>query len=172
VLPTTDLIRLRSLAGADERPALAAHIELAQEQFPFLLTFEPGMTWESYVQRLNLLRRTPAPGLVPSVFLGAFVDGALVGRLSVRFALNDYLLDRGGHIGYCVRPSYRGLGYARAILGQGLAIARAEGIDRVLLVCDDTNHASRATIEHHGGTLEDIRASGDDAAAWRRYWIE
>ena len=35
-------------------------------------------------------------------------DGCLVGMISIRLALNDFLRKEGGHIGYCIRPSERG----------------------------------------------------------------
>lgn len=44
--------------------------------------------------------------------------------------------------------------------------ARAMGIDRVLLRCDDDNPASRRTILRAGGVLEDVREGAE------RYWIE
>jgi predicted acetyltransferase len=77
----------------------------------------------------------------------------------------------GGHIGYCVRPAHRGQRYATEILRQGLIVARAEGIDRVLVTCDEDNVASARVIERSGGILEDIRADRDGPAK-RRYWID
>ncbi len=42
---------------------------------------------------------------VESTWLLGEVDGAVVGRSSIRFELNDFLLAEGGHIGYAVRPA-------------------------------------------------------------------
>jgi predicted acetyltransferase len=63
---------------------------------------------------------------VPATFLVADVDGAIVGRVSIRHELNDHLTHFGGHIGYGVRPAHRRRGYATEILRQSLVIARAE----------------------------------------------
>jgi predicted acetyltransferase len=60
---------------------------------------------------------------VPATFLVAEVDRALVGRVSIRHELNAFLADVGGHIGYGVRPRYRGRGFATEILRQALVIA-------------------------------------------------
>ncbi len=95
---------------------------------------------------------------------------ACVGRVSIRHELNPFLTDFGGHIGYAVRPRYRGRGFASEILRQALVLARAEGIERVLLACDDDNLASIAIIERHGGVLEDTRIDPDGIAK-RRYWV-
>jgi predicted acetyltransferase len=108
--------------------------------------------------------------LVPGTFLVADVDGKLVGRVSVRHRLNGFLANFGGHIGYAVRPRYRGRGYAGEILCQSLIVARAEGVERALLTCDDENVASIVVIERHGGVLEDVRIDPDGVPR-RRYWI-
>ncbi len=116
------------------------------------------------------LARVPE-GLVRSDFLLAEVGGALVGRVSVRFALNDYLAAQGGHIGYGVRPAFRGRGYATEILRQAIALARTEGVERILVVCDDDNAASSRVIERNGGVLESVVTPTDARVPIRRYWI-
>jgi predicted acetyltransferase len=93
-------------------------------------------------------------------------DGRLVGFLSIRHELNDALREVGGHIGYAIRPSERGKGYATAATALALEECRRRGIDRVLVTCDDTNLASATVIERNGGVLEDIRG------VKRRYWID
>lgn len=67
------------------------------------------------------------------------------------------------------RPPERS--YAGEILAQGLIIGRAEGVDRVLVTCDEGNAASARVIEHRGGVLEDVRAEPDGPLR-RRYWID
>ena len=50
-------------------------------------------------------------GWVPAVQLVTFArDGQALGFLNLRPRLNDYLLEKGGHIGYSIRPSERGKG--------------------------------------------------------------
>jgi predicted acetyltransferase len=80
------------------------------------------------------------------------------------------LTSAGGHIGYCVLPRYRRRGYAAEILRQSLIIARAEGVDRVLVTCDEHNVGSATVVERAGGILEDVRRDPTGVPR-RRYWI-
>jgi len=75
-------------------------------------------------------------------------------------------LDYAGHIGYSIRPSERGKGYAKEALYQGLQLAKEKNIHRALVTCSTENPASRAVILANGGQLEDVRNGTE------RYWIE
>ena len=112
---------------------------------------------------------SPLPeGQVPNALLW-IVDGEpaeLVGFVSIRFELNDFLREEGGHVGYSVRPSRRRQGYAGRALRLSLDVLRERGVTRVLVTCDDDNAGSARTIENAGGVLEDTRQGK------RRYWIE
>ncbi|WP_327118955.1 GNAT family N-acetyltransferase [Nocardia sp. NBC_01730] len=84
--------------------------------------------------------------------------------------LNEALQRRGGHIGYAVLTPYRRRGNGTAILRQSITIARALGIDRIFITCDDTNVGSRRIIESCGGELESVEPSTNGTLI-RRYWI-
>ena len=106
-------------------------------------------------------------GWVPAVQLVAFArDGQAVGFLNLRLRLSDYLLEEGGHIGYSIRPSERGKGYAKESLRQGLQVAKEKNIKRALVTCSRENPASRAVILANGGQFEDVRNGTE------RYWID
>jgi len=92
----------------------------------------------------------------------------VLGAISLRYALTDFLLQAAGHIGYGVRPSARGCGVASWALGEVLGAARRH-LDSVLITCDDDNAASARVIEKHGGVLEDVRETS--IGLKRRYWI-
>ena len=128
--------------------------------------------WAVYLDHLQTMRHgcELPPGWVPGALLAADVQGELVGHASIRFALNDLLTSVGGHIGYCVLPRYRRRGYATEILRQSLIIARAEGVDRVLVTCDEHNVGSATVVERAGGILEDVRRDPTGVPR-RRYWI-
>ena len=112
------------------------------------------------------------PGHMPSTFLLAFVGERIVGRVSLRHALNPFLERVGGHIGYVVVPEFRRRGYATEILRQALRIAGHDfGIRRVLVTCDDDNVGSIKTIEKNGGVLENVVDGPDLGTPKRRYWI-
>ena len=104
---------------------------------------------------------------VPSIQFVLFdeSDHAL-GFLNLRLRLNEGLLNYAGHIGYSIRPSERGKGYAKESLRQGLQIAKEKNIHRALVTCSTENPASRAVILANGGELEDVRNGTE------RYWID
>lgn len=131
------------------------------------------MAWSIYLGRLDAARKgidLPV-GFVASTFLVADVDNEIVGRTSIRHELNEFLAREGGHIGYCVLAEHRRRGYATEILRQSLAIARAVGVERVLLTCDDDNVGSATVIESCGGVLESLTEAGETGRPMRRYWI-
>lgn len=103
---------------------------------------------------------------IPAIQFLAFRGDYPIGFLSLRLRLTDALLQKGGHIGYSVRPSERGRGYAKAMLEQGICAAISKNIHRILVTCHQENHASRAVIVANGGVLEDVREGTE------RYWIE
>ena len=106
-------------------------------------------------------------GWVPDIQLVAFSkDGQAVGFLNIRLCLNDFLLEEGGHIGYSIRPSERGKGYAKESLRQGLQVAKEKNIKKALVTCSTENPASRAVIVANGGVFEDVRNGVE------RYWID
>lgn len=104
---------------------------------------------------------------VPSIQLVLFGEsGCALGFLNLRLRLNEGLLNYAGHIGYSIRPSERGKGYAKETLRQGLQVAKEKNIKKALVTCSVNNLASRAVILANGGIFEDARNGVE------RYWIE
>ncbi len=60
--------------------------------------------------------------------------------------LNEYLARLGGHIGYGMRPSERGRGFADLMLKKALLNAEELKFDKVLLTCNKSNIPSERTI--------------------------
>lgn len=163
-----DLI-LRPPRRNDEEALRRIHEQMLADDFDFLLA---EGTWEEILTTIDREARgiDLPPGRVRAEFLVAEVDGQIVGRTSIRYELNDFLFDLGGHVGYGVAPEFRRRGYAQQILSRSVERLRSAGITSVLVTCDETNTSSAGVIERCGGVLEDVREVGDGSAE-RRYWI-
>lgn len=112
------------------------------------------------------------PGRVPHSYFWLIDGNDYIGRLILRHEVNEHLLQMGGHIDYEMRPSLRGQGYGKLILKYGLDRAKAFGLERVLLTCDEDNLGSQKIIEFHGGMLENSIQVKDWPAKVCRYWIQ
>ena len=166
----TSPLRLRPVALEDEAAVRSATRELAPEGFTFALGLDTASSFADYVACLDARRlgQSLAPGEVPETFLLAEVDGQIVGRLSLRHALNDQLRTNGGHIGFGILRSHRRRGHASEILRQALILARDLGLERVLLTCNESNTGSRRVIESQGGVFG---GHSPTDPAKRLYWI-
>lgn len=166
-------VSFRAPAPGDETDLAEAQRIMAGENFIFAFGYVPGDDFSKWLE-LTASRRSGknvAPGWVPSTFELAIVENQIAGRLSVRHALNDFLLNQGGHIGYGVLPTFRGRGVGKRLLQRGLEVAAALGIQQVLVTCDDDNAASRRIIEGAGGVYESSYVSADLEVPIRRYWF-
>jgi predicted acetyltransferase len=165
-------LELRPLRVDDEPAAMRARQGFEGTGFDFLLSYTEGQPWSEYLALLEDHRvgQNLPDGHVPAAFLAAVVDEELVGRVSIRFQLNEFLASRGGHIGYGVIEEHRRRGFATAILRLALAVAADNGVAVALLTCDDDNVASFRVIERCGGVLEKV-AIDDVGVPFRRYWV-
>jgi predicted acetyltransferase len=168
-----DLV-LRVPREDEEEEFLRAHRATSPEVPSFLHYYTEGMPFRRFLEVLaDQQRGVDLPSNhVPSTFLFAFVGPRIVGRVSIRHALNTLLERVGGHIGYVVVPEFRRRGYATEMLRQSIEIARKRlGIGRILVTCDDGNIGSIRTIEKNGGVLENVVSAPDIMKPKRRYWI-
>jgi len=165
---------LRVLREDEEEEFVRVHRATSTDVPNFLHYYEEGFAFKRYLEVLDEQGRgiNLQPNFVPSTFLFAFVEARIVGRVSIRHALNAFLERVGGHIGYAVVPEFRRRGYATEILRQSVELARFRlGISRILITCDDDNIGSIRTIEKNGGVLENIISGPDLSKPKRRYWI-
>ena len=132
--------------------------------------FLRGKPYEQWLEETITHRTTVPEGWVPAT-LYYLVDGEghVAGALDLRHYLNDGLY-YGGHIGYGMSPPYRGRGWAPLMLALGLEKAKALGIHRALVTCNDDNLPSARTIEACGGVLENVVL--EEGKPLRRYWID
>lgn len=98
------------------------------------------------------------------------VEQKIVGAVNVRYGLNNFLRNKGGHVGYGVRRSQRGKGYATKLLEYALVELREASVEKALVTCDENNHASAQVILHNNGVESDAFISEDNEVT-RRFWI-
>ena len=70
-----------------------------------------------------------------------------IGHISLRIGNDENLEKYAGHIGYNVRPAYRGHRYAARSCQLILPLARRHGINPIWITCNPDNIASRRTCE-------------------------
>jgi predicted acetyltransferase len=158
----------------EEAEFLRAHRATTPDVPTFLHYYDENMPFAQYLEVLEQCARGEqlSSGHVPSTFLFAFDGSRIVGRVTIRHELNDFLLRTGGHVGYVVVPEFRRRGYATAMLRHALEYAHDRlGLARVLVTCYDDNVASIRTIERNGGVLEDVVSGSDSGRPLRRYWF-
>ncbi len=133
--------------------------------------FFAGEDYESWLAE-SIQERTNVPQDFVTATTYFLVDKSnhVLAVSSLRHTLTEALLQSGGHIGYGVRPSERGNGYAKLLLALTLQEAKKIGINSAMLSCKDDNLASAKTIEALGGKLEDKQINYKNLLM-RRYWI-
>jgi predicted acetyltransferase len=125
--------------------------------------------WIERLRQAADLSIPPGQGRVHATYWWVAEDGEYLGAITLRHALNAFLRQAGGNVGYGIRPSARGRGLAAWALRSILPAARELGLSEILITCNDSNLASARTIENCGGVLEDIRDT--ELGRTRRYWI-
>lgn len=95
-----------------------------------------------------------------------------IGEVHFRHELNPVLENYGGHIGYGVRPSLWGHGYATWGVELVKIRARNMGLKRLLITCSPDNPASERVILKAGGVYENtvIKPFGHDRDT-KRFWV-
>ena len=114
-----------------------------------------------------------APGFVPQTTYWITDDAdQLVGMLRLRHHLNEQLLQRGGHVGYYIRPAARGRGYAKRALRLALDQLREMGVERALITVDPGNAASVRVILAHGAIQDTPGRHPETGQPVNRYWVD
>lgn len=163
---------------ADQVMAFREELKAAHDKDAFAgcACLQDVESFEDWIDFEPRLKAKYGEGYVDSeVFLAVRrSDDKLVGIIDYRHPLSSFLHDFAGNIGYTVRPCERGKGYGSSMLRQMLEVCKAYGEDRVLVVCDKENEASRRTILSCGGVMEN---EAEDTAGVcysgiiQRYWI-
>lgn len=155
------------LAMVDEYAAASGryphnNADLAREDF------------DAFVRELDDEARGIAlpPGIAPQQTFVLVKDGTTVlGEIRFRPTIPPPYESDNGHIGYNIRPSARGHGYATRQLALMLDEARCAGLAGVMLPVEGENPASVRVIEKNGGRLERETTDPDSGEAVRHFWI-
>lgn len=130
---------VRELTTSDNEAFKKALEQTADSDPNFAHYYEKGMSFEQYLYLLNSVKlgfELPV-GHVPATVLYAFIGDWIVGRLTLRYNLNEDMVNSVGHIGVNVIPDFRKRGYASEMMKLGLSIANRADMPRILLTCLD-----------------------------------
>ena len=157
----------------DEYFGMMDEFERAGESYSFFT--EARQDFAAYLRKVDgYARGENLPfGFVPyHVFWLVRDETSILGELRLRNRLSELLVVEGGHIGYNIRPGERRKGYGTLQLRLGLEKARALGLARVLVTCNEDNLPSAKIIEANGGVLTGRAISPHSGTPIRQYWIE
>ena len=136
---------------------------------------EATVDFEAYVDKLTAHSRGEGlrPDRVPQTTYWLIEGGRVLATANLRHRLLPHLEERGGHIGYNVRPSQRGKGVGTRLLAETLVKARQMGLPKVLVTCAEDNVASARVMEKNRGVFsrrsypEELKGKAE-----LLYWIE
>lgn len=116
---------------------------------------------------LQIIEKRQGDGVtLPFYYWEIRAEGKTVGKISLRIGRNFHTY-YDGNIGYEIDQAYRGSHYSRKACKMILPVARAHGMEELLLTCKESNIASYRTIEGLGGKLLEIAEVPKEYFAWR-----
>ena len=137
----------------------------------FLDRYLESSGYEEWLDEIRYLEfNSDSSKVSASTFFMVDDNDFIIGMVNIRHTLNDKLLFHGGNIGYSIRPTKRGKGYAKIALFLALKECFSLGLTRVLITAEDNNVPSYRTIEALGGVMENKVL--DEGKYFRRYWID
>jgi predicted acetyltransferase len=100
----------------------------------------------------------PEKEWVPTYHFNMVREGSstVIGGINLRIGNPDRLVLYRGHIGYGVKPEYRGHHFAARSVRLLVPLAAAHGLNPIWITCDPDNLASRRTCELAGAEFVGI----------------
>ncbi len=117
--------------------------------FDHFIPFPDQKAGELTLTCIEMRPGQPELGLVPAYFFDILRGDAVVGHMNLRIGYSEGLF-YGGQIGYDIEPQWRGRGYAGQALVLLAPLARAHGMEHLLITNDVRNRASRRVCEKLG----------------------
>ncbi|MDI9498756.1 MAG: GNAT family N-acetyltransferase [Bacillota bacterium] len=117
--------------------------------FDHFIPFPDQRAGELTLSCVEMRPAQPERGLVPTYFFDILRGDTTVGHMNLRIGYSEGLF-YGGQIGYDIEPEWRGRGYAGQALVLLAPLARAHGMEHLLITNDVRNRASRRVCEKLG----------------------
>ncbi len=137
-----------------------------------LLDYTDYQDWLAQVARASDAATSPWGVAATTYFSVHRGSGRIIGTIQLRHTLSEEMKQGGGHVGYSVRPTERGKGYAKQQLALVLREAGRLGLTRVMVSCEKRNAASAAVIRSCGGVLYWEGFSEIFRTIIQIYWID
>ena len=100
----------------------------------FLDRYLESSGYEEWLDEIRYLEfNSDSSKVSASTFFMVDDNDFIIGMVNIRHTLNDKLLFHGGNIGYSIRPTKRGNGYAKIALFLALKECFSLGLTRVLI---------------------------------------
>ena len=176
-------MKLREITKQDEKEIIAMYDEyMKSELIPGIDRFEGRRDFEK-LEKLNFndwiddIEKNKYEENLPelysphTLYLAINDNNEIVGAIGIRWKQVPVLMTFGGLIGYSIRPSQRGNGYASDMLKLALNKFKSTNIEKILITCKDFNIASKKVIEKNGGIFENTYINDNDGYTYLRYWI-
>ena len=151
-----DCLQIYRLPEINDKAMLQEYVQEHYENKETSISASLGLSSSEYSDWVEKMQRNASVGdeeWGKSLLYLCFDKSKLIGLLSIRYDLPEFLRKKYGDIGYGVRPSERNKGYATMMLQYALSVCRNKGMTKVILGCYKDNIASAKTIQKNGGIL-------------------
>ena len=127
--------------------------------------------WIEDLEKNKDEKQLPKEYSTHTLYLAINENKKIVGAIGLRWKEVPKLMEYGGLIGYSIRPSEWGKGYATKMLQLALKEFEKINKEKVLITCKDFNIPSKRVIEKNGGIYENSYYNEEDKYTYLRYWI-